>query len=163
MGSGCQSTRVEHSCGILFLQQLTFAVEELCQAPLKWQSSMHIFCVSKLLASDWCQQIFKLTDLIFALPVGHPIWPHEMHESLQVAVYFPFLNRSLLELRKTLSLVDMARVVPKLLKDSPSFGRDLLSELCPSHRKDGYHANCVLRSVLSGHWKYPQVSSQQGL
>ena len=140
-----------------------FAVEELRQARLKRQSSMHIFCVPKLLAPEWRRQLFKSADLIFLLPVGHPVWPHEMHEPLQIAVYFPFLNRSPWELRKTRLLVDMARAVPKLLKDSPPLGRDLLSELCLLTGRMDTMPLRELRSVLSGHFKYPQVSSQQSL
>ena len=137
-----------------------FAVEELRQARLKRQRSMHVFCVPRLLAPEWRRQIFKSADLIFDLPVGHPVWPVDMHKPLQVAVYFPFLNRCPWELRKTRLLVDVARSLQKLLKASPAIGGNLLSELCLLTGRMATMPLRKLRSVLSGHWEHSQVSSQ---
>ena len=137
-----------------------FAIEEFRKARLKRQASAHVVCVPRLLTPEWCRQIFKSADFIFELPVGHPVWGFDMHEPLQIAVYFPYLNRCPWELRRTKLLVDLARKVQRVLKSDPSLGRHILSELSLlTGRMDSLPIR-ELRSVLSGRWEPTQVPSE---
>ena len=74
--------------------------------------------------------MFKSADLMFDLPVGSDVWPSEMHETLIVAVYFPYLSRYPWELRKSPLLVDVDRCVCLLLKENVSLAGDFLSQFC---------------------------------
>jgi len=93
-----------------------FAIEQLRQARMKRQESMHVFVVPRLMSQEWRRNVIKAADLRFDVPVGHPCWPTNMHEPLTVAVVFPFLSRAPWELRKTRLMVEMGGKVQRVLK-----------------------------------------------
>ena len=68
-----------------------FVLEELRQARHKRQDSTHVFIVPKLMTAEWTTQLYKTADLIFHVPFGHKHWPSRHHESLTIAVCFPYL------------------------------------------------------------------------
>ena len=71
-----------------------WALEELRQARHKRQASTHIFIVPQLLKQEWNRQLYKEADLIIHIPIGHPHWQKSNHESLTLAICFPFMNRA---------------------------------------------------------------------
>ena len=72
-----------------------WALEELRQARFKRQSSTHIYIVPHLLKQEWNRQLFKTADLIIHIPIGHPHWQTTNHESLTLAICFPFISTDL--------------------------------------------------------------------
>ena len=137
-----------------------FAVSELRQARLKRQASFHVVLIPKLMQAEWRRQLYKGADLIFDLPVGHEVWPSAMHESLTVALFFPYLNRAPWEFKKTRLMVDMGRLLPKVFKEAPALAGAVLSELCSLTRRLDTMPLGDVRRVLYGGWK-PRVSGEQ--
>ena len=136
-----------------------FAIEQLRQARLKRQNSMHIFIVPRLLTTEWRRQVIKGSDFRLLLPVGqHPLWPAAMHEPLMIAVSFPYLSKQPWELRKTELMVDMGREVQRVLKEDPAAGWNILSQLCSLTREIDSMSLLRLCSVLRGRWR-PRVPS----
>ena len=135
------------------------AIEQLRQARLKRQKSMHIFVVPRLMITEWRRQVLKGSDFRFKLPVGHPLWPTAMHEPLMIAVSFPYLTRQPWELRKTELMVDLGREVQHVLKEDSTVGWNILSQLCNLTREMDSMSLLRLRRVLRGHWR-PGVSIQ---
>ena len=139
-----------------------FAIEELRQARQERQASWHIFVVPRLMGPEWRRNVFKSADLMFEVPVGHPIWPTEMHEPLTIALFFPYLNRCPWELRRSKLMVEVGRQVQGLLKDDPPAARNILSELFKlAGRMDSMQIR-ELRRVLSGLW-ISEVPGKSGI
>ena len=101
-----------------------FAIENLRQSRHKRQQSFHI------LAGEWRKNVLKAANLIVEIPAGHEAWPYEMHESLTLDLFSPYLSRKPWELRRSKFMVEMERSLQGVLKKSDSPGRSLLSELC---------------------------------
>ena len=69
-------------------------IEELRQAIQKRTQAVHVLGFPRLLWSDWRRHIYKSADLIIETPVVcGDILPIEMHETLMLVIYFPYLNR----------------------------------------------------------------------
>ena len=63
----------------------------------------------------------KLTDLILDIPAGSGyIWPQEIHETIILAVYFPYLNRFMWEPWRKKLLVGVGRHLRGVLKSITS-------------------------------------------
>ena len=107
-----------------------FAVECLRQSRRKRQKSFHILVVPKLLTGEWRKTVLKSADFIVDIPAGHEGWPKAMHESLTLALFFPYLSRRPWELRRAKFMVEIERKVQEVFKDGQSSGRSLLSQLC---------------------------------
>ncbi len=114
------------------------AVEELRQARQKRQDSFHIFVCPRLMYDEWRKHQFKAADLIFEIKAGvSEVWPKEMHETLIVCLYLPFINRDPWELKRTRLLVDMEVKMYRLLKrDHAAAGRLLSKLLLQTRRMD---------------------------
>ena len=138
------------------------AIEQLRQARLKRQKSMHIFVVPRLMITEWRRQVLKGSDFRFELPVGHPVWSVAMHEPLMIALCFPYLSRQPWELRKTDLMVDLGGEVQRVLKKDPAAGWNILSQLCNLTREMDAMSLLRLRRVLRGRWR-PEVSSEPSL
>ena len=107
-----------------------FAIACLRQSRYKRQKSFHILVIPKLLTGEWRKNVLKAADLIVELPAGHEAWPVEMHESLTLALFSPYLSRKPWELRRTKYMVEMERTLQCMLKKGECSGGSLLSELC---------------------------------
>ncbi len=107
------------------------AIEELRQARQKRQKSYHVFVCPRLLYDEWRRHLYKSADLIVFLPAGKcDCWSADMHETLVLAFFFPYLPRDPWELRKSRLMVGLERKLCRLFKSRPSDGWDLLSEFC---------------------------------
>ena len=129
------------------------ALEELRQARHKRQSSLHIFITPHLMAPEWRSQLFKSADLILTLPFSDDYWPNRHHESLTVAIFFPYLRREPWELKASPLMGRMARELYKVLSESASSGRDLLSQLLVLKTRLDKVSIRQLRKLLSGRWR----------
>ena len=65
------------------------AVEELRRFRHKSHNSTHVMVVPRLFTTEWRKELHKVTDVVLTLPVGHPLWPDNMHEPLTIAILFP--------------------------------------------------------------------------
>ena len=131
-----------------------FAIEELRQARQKRQNSMHVFVCPRLMSPEWMRHVFKSADLILQIPAGAPgaeeVWPACMHETLIVAIMFPYLRRCPWELKKTGLLVGLGRKLSRLCKTDLGLARSTLSEFCAFTRRLDSLPLCDLRRVLQG-------------
>ena len=139
------------------------ALEELRQARHKRQSSLHIFITPLLMTPEWRSQLYKSADLIVTLPVGYDCWLDCQHESLTVAIFFPYLRRQPWELKSSPLMGRVARQLHKVLPESSSSGRDLLSQLLILTTKLDKVSIRQLRKLLSGRWRFtlPHQSTSQ--
>ena len=136
------------------------ALEELRQARHKRQDSAHIFITPKLMTTEWQRQLFKTADLILTIPTGHTHWPESQHESLTLAIFFPYLRNNPWELKGSPLMGRMARELQTMLKTDPISAGNLLSELCQKSVQLDNLPLRKLRKMLSGRWKY-SVSDKQ--
>ena len=49
-------------------------LEELRVARIKRHKSTHIIVISKLLTPEWLEQLFKLCNVLFDIPIGCSFW-----------------------------------------------------------------------------------------
>jgi hypothetical protein len=138
------------------------SIEQLRQARLKRQDSLHIFVVPRLMCPEWRKQVVKASDLLFELPVGHSVWSTEMHEPLTFSICFPYMSRKPWELRKTNLMVDLARPLQKMLKEDPTSGWHVLSQLFELTRELDAMPLLRLREVLRGSWR-PSFPGKPGV
>ena len=136
------------------------ALEELRQARHKRQASTHIFIVPHLMTPEWKSQLYKTADLIFTLPFGNNYWPAHHHESLTIAVCFPYLRREPWELKGTPLMGRMAGELCKVLSTSNRTGRNILSQLFELTSRLDKVPLRQLRKLLSGRWR-PRVPCKQ--
>ena len=69
-------------------------IEELRQARYKQTQLTHMLGVTRLLWSEWRRHIYKSTDLIIEIPLGcGEIWPIDIHKTIMLVIYLPYLNR----------------------------------------------------------------------
>jgi hypothetical protein len=66
------------------------AVEKLRKTRHKRQNSMHLIVVPRLMHPHWRKQLYKASDLVLSLLVGHSAWGAKMFEPLTLAFVFPF-------------------------------------------------------------------------
>ena len=129
------------------------ALEELRQARHNCQGSTHLFVVPHLMTPEWKTQLYKTADLIFTLPFGDEHWPASHHESLTIAVCFPYLRREPWELKSSPLIGRMAGELHKVLSNSPSAGRNFLSQLLELSTRFDKVSLHQLRKLLSGRWR----------
>ena len=129
-------------------------VEELRQARQKRQASTHVFVCPRLMSPEWMRHLYKSADLILKIPAGKlggdHVWPASMHETLIIAIYFPFLRRCPWELKKTGLMVGLARKLCRLCKTDITAAGALLSEFCVFSRRLDFMPLRELRNVLQG-------------
>jgi hypothetical protein len=67
------------------------AVEQLCESRHIYPGSSHVFLCSTLMTVRWRKELQKVSDLLFNIPVGSPIWPSTMFEPLTLSLTSPLL------------------------------------------------------------------------
>jgi hypothetical protein len=131
-------------------------LDELRQARHKRQDSFHVFLCSRLLYPEWRRALYKSADMMFEIQAGScSFWPNSAHETLVVALYFPYLNRAPWELRKAQLLVAMGRKMSKMFKTDEAAASHLLSEFCQTTRRMDCMPILNLRKMLSGQTRSP--------
>jgi hypothetical protein len=90
------------------------AVEELRKARHKRQNSMHLIVVPRLMHPHWRKQLYKASDLVLSLPVGHSAWGTKMFEPLTLAFVFPFLSFRPWQLRGSVQLLELGRELSRV-------------------------------------------------
>ena len=136
------------------------ALEELRQARHKRQKSAHVFIVPSLMTPEWNSQLYKTADIILKVPAKTPFWTANNHESLTIAICFPFLTRESWQLKGHPIMGRMARELCHLLSTDPSSVGDILSQLCDTTTRLDKMPMGRMRKVLSGRW-FPSVPNKQ--
>jgi hypothetical protein len=125
------------------------ALEELRKSRHKRPDLTHIFICPKLMTPLWRKHLLRTCCFSFYVDPGLSHWPDEMHESLLVGVYLPYLpcypwtyrrSKSVLELERQL------RLMPKIQGGSQSF---VLRKFFAFSRKLPTMPEDVVRSMLS--------------
>jgi hypothetical protein len=138
-------------------------ISEIRQARQKRQTSMHVFVCLRLMFDEFRRNFYKSADLVLTIEAGIcDWWPAEMHESLIIGIFFPYLSRCPWELRKTQLMVGMEWKMRQMFKEDPGAARDLLSEFCRYTRRLDAMPIHVLRPVLSGRSRFA-FSRSKGL
>ena len=118
------------------------------------------------MSPEWLRHVYKSEDLIIQIPAGSPngenIWPANMHETLIIAIMFPYLRRCPWELKRTGLMVGLARNLSRLSKTDVCAAGSTLSEFCSFSRRMDYLPLCQLRKVLQGKSSFA-VPSEPGL
>ena len=126
------------------------AIEQLRKARTKRTNSTHIVVCPKLLEPEWKSQLWKAADLICEIPVGQSYWPSDMHETLTLAICFPYLTHRPWELKKAPVILDVGKHLRRMWKeDSKSQGALLRELLRKTTRLKDMSPQLVLRMLRS--------------
>ena len=126
------------------------ALEELRKSRHKSFESTHVVVIPQLFSTEWRKELYKATDIVLTLPVGHPAWPHNMHEPLTIALLFPFLNHRPWELWRAPELLDLESSLHEMWKSHPESEGPLLRELWSLPRRLASVFTCLAREMLYG-------------
>ena len=126
------------------------ALEELRKSRHKSFESTHVVVIPRLFSTEWRKELYKAADIVLTLPVGHPAWPHEMHEPLTIALLFPFLNHRPWELRRAPELLDLGSSLHEVWKSDAESEGPLLRELWSLPRRLASLSTRLARELLYG-------------
>jgi len=106
-------------------------VDELAMSRLKRTHILHIFLCPRLFTSSWRKKLYKVSDLVVELPLGHhEVWPHTMHETLLLSLTLPFIPVFPWQLKNTPRVLALGRALRCMWQESQEDGRDILRQLC---------------------------------
>jgi hypothetical protein len=95
-----------------------------------WNS--HVFVCPALMTAKWRWLLNKVADFIVSIPVGCPIWPHEMHEPLTLAFIFPLVDRKSWILRDSDLVVHLDASVSRMSWEDPDWVGNRMCEFWES-------------------------------
>ena len=124
------------------------AVEQLRIARSKRKDSLHIFVCPKLMKPYWIGQLHKAADIVFEFKAGVPFWEKGRHESLILAVCFPFLKHRPWQLRRSPALVEVGRILHGMWKAGEDTQRDFLCQFLTYTRKLSTMSSSLVWKVL---------------
>jgi hypothetical protein len=104
------------------------ALEQLRQARIKRQNSLHVFVCPRLMTCEWIKQLWKAADVIFEVPIGSEWWPSKMHEPLTIGILFPFIPHRPWQLQGTPKMLYVAREVRRLSSEKNLATGDFLRQ-----------------------------------
>ena len=105
------------------------ALEECMKATHKRSDAFHTFLIPRLFSPSWIRLFYKLSDFVFTILVGSPLWPCNIHEPLVIGISLPFIRCNPWSLRRTPLLVGLERQLRKVFKSGNWDGRDILCKL----------------------------------
>ena len=125
-------------------------IDELRKARHKRQTSTHIFVCPRIMAPSWRRRMHRSADVILSIPPGHPAWPIDMHEPLNIAIYFPFLKSKPWQLKGSGQFLDMERQVQGMLSSDPGSERSVLRKFWKLARQLPFMSRELVLQVLQG-------------
>lgn len=128
------------------------ALEQALIATHKRSDTFHIFLIPRIFTPYWRRLFAKCCDFVFHLPVGHSLWPSDMHEPLLVGISLPFIRHQPWSLRSAPVLLGMGGRLREVLASGKGTGRDILRELLSLPGR----ASCVSESVARGMLHLPR-------
>ena len=102
---------------------------------MKQKSSLHIVVIQRLMTPTWLKQLNKTADCLFVIPSTHEFWPSHNHESLIVAILFPYLKFRPYQLKGTYKMLYMGRHLSQVFKENKVDGRNILLKFLLEVRK----------------------------
>ena len=128
------------------------ALEELRKARHRRTSSTHLVLIPRLLTPYWRKHLNKVSDIVLTLPVGHPVWPLNMHEPLTIGIVFPLIRYRPWRLHRSPILLDLEKHLRSLWKTDPGSEGPLLRKLWGLPRKlAGLSQKLVWQLLRSSH------------
>ena len=111
----------------------------------------------------WWKQLSKVADLIVTLPFDEVVLYQANHESLILAIVFPFANRRPWKLQGTKFLVDGERDLQEVREKEEGLGECCLRKLLVSAGSLEELPEYVVRKRLlrGGRRKFPQTKPQE--
>jgi hypothetical protein len=104
-------------------------LEELLKARHKRTDTYHVIVVPRLLSPRWRRLFHKVSDLYFVVPAETDYWPSNMFEPLWVGIVLPFVPYRPWQLKRAPLLVELARKLCEVCKDSDLVTRNILRKL----------------------------------
>jgi len=105
------------------------ALEELLKARHKRTDTFHIVAIPRLMAPRWRRLFHKVCDLHFVVPPGCEFWTSDMYEPLWVGIVLPFVSFRPWSIKRSPLMVELARQLCEVCKDSPAIARNILRKL----------------------------------
>jgi hypothetical protein len=98
---------------------------------------------------EWLKQLNKVSDVVIAVPIGHPAWPKEMFEPVLIGLVFPFVRHNPWQLRGTAKMYALERKLRALWKEE-SFveGTSLLRKFLQQCRQLGTMSPGMVSKLL---------------
>jgi hypothetical protein len=104
------------------------ALEQLCEVRHIHPHASHVFVCPTLITGRWKKQLLKISDAMFTLKAGTPLWPQEMLEPVTVCLISPLLSSSPWTMHRTEWLVERQDFMQEMLRSNSKAGRDCLRE-----------------------------------
>jgi hypothetical protein len=101
-------------------------LEQLCEVRQIHPYASHRFVCPTLMTSRWRKQLLKISDAIFTIKPGSPLWPLEMLEPVTVCLVSPLLSSSPWTMHRTEWLAERQDFMQEILRSDPKAGRDCL-------------------------------------
>jgi hypothetical protein len=96
-------------------------LELLCESRHIRPWNSHVFVCPALMTAKWRRLLNKVADFIVSIPVGCPIWPHDMHEPLTLAFICPLVDRKPWILRDSDLVVHLDAFVSQVSWEDPDW------------------------------------------
>jgi hypothetical protein len=109
--------------------------EELLKARHKRNDTFHVIVVPRLMAPRWRRLFHKVSDLHFVVPAGASFWPSDMYEPLWVGVVLPFTSHRPWQFKRAPLMVELARKLCEVCKDSDFLAGNILRKLLKLPRR----------------------------
>lgn len=106
------------------------AVEELLLSRHKRTYLNHIFIVPRLATHLWRKKLYKVSDIVFEVPVGRrSFWPSPEHEPLLVGLTLRFISHPPWQLRQSEHVLDLGRMLQSMWSSAEGAERSILCQL----------------------------------
>ena len=125
------------------------ALEEIRKSRHKRPDLLHIFICPKLMTPLWRKHLLKTCCLSFYVDCGVPHWPSEMHESLLIAIYFPYLHCYPWTYRRSNSVLEMERQLQQVQKSKKGTQSDILRKFLLFTRRIPTMSERLVQRLLS--------------
>jgi hypothetical protein len=124
------------------------ALEQLAYAIHKRPQHIHVVLIPRLMTARWRKMLGKICNLVFTVPLGSDVWNHSQFEPLIVGLYLPLSRHKPWNLRNTLMLERVERMLREMPPTHPRWGRVVLRELLQQARSLESLPSSVVRSLL---------------
>ena len=124
------------------------ALDELRKARIKRQESTHVFVCPRLMTPKWMKQLYKVSDIVFEVPLVSEFWNTEMYEPLLIGISFPFIRSQPWQLRQTPKMYATTRELSKMWEDEWLVPGNFLRKFCLECWRLGTLPEHLVRKVL---------------
>jgi hypothetical protein len=136
-------------------------LEQLLKAHHKRTDTFHVICIPRLMSPRWRRLFHKVSDLNFVVPAGASFWPSDMVEPLWISIVLPFIPHRPWQLKRAPLMVELARQLCEVCKDSDGLARNISRKLLKLPGRLASVPPSVASGMLHMPWSgdVPHVSS----